>query len=110
MRLLSRLVAAAFGIVVVVFAIANRSPVEVSFDPLPFVFGLPLYGVVIGALIIGFAAGAAVAWLGGHAARDLARVRKARIQALEGDVARLRAAAADPSWDGERLPPPADAA
>ena len=93
MRLLSRLVAAAFGIVVVVFAIANRAPVEVSFDPLPFVFGLPLYGVVIGALIIGFAAGAAVAWLGGHAAR----VRKARIQALEGDVARLRAAAADPS-------------
>ena len=113
MRLLSRLAAVPFAIVVVAFAIANRHAVEVSLDPLPFGFGLPLYVVVIGGLAVGFAAGAGSAWLAGHEARRAARGRKARIEVLEGELARLRAAAtatatgtAGRALDSERLPPP----
>ncbi len=110
MRLLSRFIAVPFAIVVVAFAIANRHAVEVSLDPLPFSFGLPLYVVAIGALVVGFASGAGSAWLAGHAVRRAARGRRARIEVVEGELARLRAAATEPSRDGERLPPPADAA
>ena len=109
MRLLSRVVAAPFAIVVVAFAIANRHAVDVSLDPLPFSLGLPLYVVVIGALVAGFAAGAGSAWLAGHEARRVARGRKARIEVLTGELARLRAAA-ERAPDRDLLPPPAAAA
>ena len=109
MGLLSRFAAVPLAIIVIAFAIANRHAVEVSLDPLPFSFGLPLYVVAIGALVVGFAGGAGSAWLAGHVARRAARGRKARIAVLEGELARLRAAA-EPTRDGERLLPPADAA
>ena len=110
MRLLSRFAAVPLAIVVVAFAIANRHAVEVSLDPLPFSFGLPLYVVAIGALVVGFAGGAGSAWLAGHAARRAARSRKARIEVLEGELARSRAVAAERAPDSARLPPSADAA
>ncbi len=108
MRLLSRIAAVPFAIIVVAFAIANRYSVEVSLDPLPFSFGLPLYVVAIGALVVGFAGGAGSAWFAGHAARRAARGRKAHIAVLEGELARLRAAA-ERAPDNLRLPSSADA-
>ena len=110
MRPLSRIVAVPLAIIVVAFAIANRDTVEVSLDPLPFSFGLPLYVVAIGTLVMGFAGGAGAAWLAGHGARRAARGRKARIAVLEGELARSRAAAAERAPDTARLPPSADAA
>lgn len=91
MKHLSRFAAIPFGFVVIAFAIANRHTVEVSLDPLPFVFEVSLYLVAIGGLAVGFAAGAAAAWLAGHAARRRWRVGKARIASLEGELSRLRA-------------------
>ena len=109
MRFISRIVAVPIAIIVVAFAIANRHPIEVSLDPLPFTIGLPLYMVVIGALALGFAAGACAAWLSGYGARRRARGESARIAALEAEVARLREARAKISSQ-DHLPLPADAA
>lgn len=109
MKHLSRFAAIPFGFVVIAFAIANRGPAEVSLDPLPFVFEAPLYLVAMGGLAAGFAVGAVAAWLAGHDIRRRLRVGKARIASLEGELSRLRAAA-ERAPDGNRLPPPADAA
>ena len=115
MNHLSRFAAIPFGFVVVAFAIANRGPVEISLDPLPFGFGAPLDVVVLGGLAVGFAAGAVAAWLAGHGARRGLRLGKARIATLEGDISRLRApekAPAEPpaSLHTELTRLPADAA
>ena len=111
MKHLSRFAAIPFGFVVIAFAIANRGSVEISLDPLPFVFDAPLYLVAMGGLVFGFAAGASAAWLAGHSVRRGLRMGKARIASLEGEVSRLRAAQpaeASPKTDLARLP--ADAA
>ncbi len=53
LRLL-RVLAGLTGLVVVVlFAIANRQPVEVGFWPFPVTVDLPLYGVLLVGLVIG---------------------------------------------------------
>jgi uncharacterized integral membrane protein len=72
------------------FAISNRPAVPLALWPLPFVVDLPLYLVVFGALLIGFAAGAVAAWIGGrHRRRNLRRSRR-RIGALESELAAAR--------------------
>ena len=111
MKHLSRFAAIPFGFVVIAFAIANRAPVEVSLDPLPFVFEVPLYLVAMGGMAAGFALGAAAAWLAGHDVRRRWRLGKARVASLEGEISRMRASAdsGDSSKSGlVRLP--ADAA
>jgi uncharacterized integral membrane protein len=108
-KFISRIIAVPIAIIVVAFAIANRHLIEVSLDPLPYTVSLPLYLVVIGTLALGFAAGAGAAWLSGYGARRQARGTKARIVALEAEVARLREVRAE-AGDQERLPPSVDAA
>ena len=99
MNHLSRFAAIPFGFVVVAFAIANRGPVEISLDPLPFVFAAPLYLVAMGGLSVGFAVGAIAAWLAGHGVRRRLRLATARIATLEGEVSHLRASQIPASQD-----------
>ena len=99
MKHLSRLAAIPFGFVVIAFAIANRGPAEVSLDPLPYVFEVPLYLVAMGGLSVGFAVGAIAAWLAGHGVRRRLRLATARIATLEGEVSHLRASQIPASQD-----------
>ena len=95
MKHISRFAAIPFGFVVIAFAIANRGAVEVSLDPLPFSFAVPLYLVAMGGLAVGFAVGAVAAWLAGHGGRRRSRLDRARIASLEGELSRPRVAAAE---------------
>ena len=82
------MVAILFGVVVIWFAVANRKLVAVALYPLSPERELPVFAVAFAALIIGFAGGAAVAWLGGRKWRRLARARKREVAYLEREVAR----------------------
>lgn len=106
MKFISRIIAVPFAIIVVAFAIANRHLVKVSLDPLPLSDQWPLYVLVLGALALGFAAGAGAAWLSGYGARRQAHGGSAKIATLEAEVARLREARAA-AGGRDRLPPPA---
>lgn len=113
MKYLSRFAAIPFGFTVIAFAIANRGPVAVSLDPLPFTFEAPLYQVAMGGLAVGFAVGAAAAWLAGHGVRRRLRMGKAYIVSLEGELSRARAATPGQGEASVRLKQarlPADAA
>jgi lipopolysaccharide assembly protein A len=89
MTRLVRLVLGLAGLVVIVaFAIANRTPVDVSFAPFPIVLEVPVYGVFLFGLVLGGVLGGCAAWLGGHGHRRDARRMRRNVRALENQLAR----------------------
>ncbi len=116
-RLISWLLMIPVAALVAAFAVANRGSVPVDLDPLPFGFEIPLYGVVLGAVAVGFFWGGLSAWASAGKARRLARRRLHLLESAERDVKRLREKVAKMEEDAARmkaaskaLPPPADAA
>jgi putative membrane protein len=88
---LIRLVLSLAGLAVIVaFAIANRTPVDVSFAPFPIVIEFPVYGVFLLGLVVGGLLGGAAVWLGGHRYRRAARRMRNKVRALENQVAALK--------------------
>ena len=88
MKFISRLILGVIAIVVVTFALANRDPVTLSLWPfaekLP---PLPKFLPVLGALVVGLIAGAAVSWLPKYRLRRHARSAERRAASLERAVA-----------------------
>ena len=64
------------AVVLIAFAIANRAPVTVRFDPLPFAIDLPLYAVALIGIFIGLVSGGIMTWLRGGRWRKQARERQ----------------------------------
>jgi lipopolysaccharide assembly protein A len=85
------------ALVIVVFMIGNRQPVEVDLWPLPFTKPAPLFAVIIACVLFGFLIGVLSAWLSGASARRKARdmtrlnAEKAQqISQLQREVATLK--------------------
>ena len=89
-RALRILLALAALIVIVAFAIANRTPVAVSLAPLPIVTELPAYGVFLLGLVLGGLIGGVAVWLSDIPARREARRMRNKVWALENQVAVLK--------------------
>jgi putative membrane protein len=68
-------------VAVVVFAVSNRTPVEIDLFPFPSHPVLPAYLLVLGSLFCGFLIGGAIAWLAGAPQR-----RRARRLTIEADL------------------------
>ncbi|TMJ18208.1 MAG: DUF1049 domain-containing protein [Alphaproteobacteria bacterium] len=99
------------GLFFIVFAVANRHFVTVSFDPFnsadPSVaIRLPLFLVIIMVAIIGVVAGGSATWFRQRRWRRAARQHEADARAARSELADLRAAAAT-RYDRGRLPAPA---
>ena len=90
MRILAWAVAAAVAVVVIAFAVANRGPVEISVAPFPYRLDIPIWALVVGALVVGFLSGALVRWLLDHKVRRMARRGRRRARALEQELAGTR--------------------
>jgi uncharacterized integral membrane protein len=109
-KIVAALVLVPLAVVIVAFAVANRQSVTLSLDP----FGasapaasltLPLFGLVIVALIFGVIAGGVAAWLGQGKWR-----RRARRLEREANELRVKLAALAPREASivprESTPPP----
>jgi len=95
LRTLNTILAVLVGLIVVLFAVSNRTEVEITLWPLPFQASLGLYAVVLLAVLIGFVAGLIAAWLaGGRVRRDRRRLRT-QVQDLEQTLGRSRMKADD---------------
>jgi uncharacterized integral membrane protein len=96
------LVLVPLAVLIVVFAVANRQPVTVSFDP----FGagdpalsatVPLYILIFILVIMGVIVGGLAAWLRQHKWRRAARRASAETRALKAELAATRQSGASRS-------------
>ena len=90
MRVLAWAIAAIVAVVVIAFAVANRGPVTISVEPLPYRLDIPIWAIAVGALAVGFLTGALVRWLLDHKVRRMARRGRRRARALEQELAGAR--------------------
>jgi uncharacterized integral membrane protein len=100
------------GLIFIVFAVANRHLVTVSFDPFnstdPSVaVTLPLFVVIIAIAILGVVAGGCATWFRQRHWRRAARRHEADARQAQAQLAELRAGAMTPSrYDPLQLPAP----
>ena len=90
MRLIRILLAVIVGVALIVFAVVNRQPVDVSFWPLPVSFEAPLFVVALVFLLLGVLAGGIAAWARAAHTRGENRRLRRRAEALETQVEALR--------------------
>lgn len=108
-KFFTALVVIPVGIIFVVFAVANRHFVTVSFDPFnstdPSVaVTMPLFAVIIVAAILGVVAGGMATWLRQGRWRRAARQHEADARRARSETADLRAAAAASRGPSQQLP------
>jgi uncharacterized membrane protein YidH (DUF202 family) len=94
-KFLSALILVPLGIVIVMFAVANREVITVSFDPFDtvrpaFAVKVPLYGLIFALVALGVLVGGIASWLKqqkwrirARRAEAEARELRARLDALE---------------------------
>jgi hypothetical protein len=117
-KVVSALILVPFAILFVVFAVANRQTVLISFDPFDqthpmLAVGLPLFALILLLVLGGVILGGVAAWLGQGKWRWRARHFEAEVRTLRGELDALRrrgsAIERPSSFDAPRLtiPPPA---
>ena len=83
-------------VIVVIFSVNNLQPLELDLWPLGDRVEAPVFLVVLLALLAGFFAGAAIAWLSGFAGRRRAGQQRRELKKLHGDADRRRGSPAPP--------------
>jgi uncharacterized integral membrane protein len=86
------------AIVVVLLAVANRDPVQLSLDPFSrtapeIAFSLPLFALLLGAVLLGVVIGGTATWLAPGRHRRRERQFRREAQQLRTETDRLRAQA-----------------
>ena len=89
-RVISWIAMVVVGLAIIVFAVANRSPLEIDLWPLPFTPVVPSFAVVLGAAFVGFVGGGIIAWLSAGGTRRRARQEHRRADTLEKDLETLK--------------------
>ncbi|MBN9469032.1 MAG: LapA family protein [Bosea sp.] len=88
------------ALLIVLFSVANRAPVRVSFDPISrdlpvLAFDVPLFAVILAAIALGVLIGGCASWLTQSKHRKAARVNRREAEKLRGEAQSLRAAVPD---------------
>src|SRR5689334_9350981 len=109
-KFLSALIIVPLALIMIVFAVANRHFVTVSFDPFnatdpALSVSLPLFVLIIAVAIVGVVAGGCATWFGQRRWRRAARQHEADARAAKSQLSDLRAATlASSRADATRLP------
>jgi uncharacterized integral membrane protein len=113
-KFFTALIVIPLGLLFIVFAVANRHNVTVSFDPFnsrdPSVgFTMPLFAVIIVVAILGVVAGGTATWFRQRHGRRAARQSEVDARRAQAQLADLRTGAMTPSRGDPRrflaLPP-----
>jgi len=110
-KFFTALVVIPLGLIFIIFAVANRHFVTVSFDPFnstdpAIAVSMPLFAVIISVAILGVVAGGMATWFRQRHWRRAARQYEADARRARAEAADLRAAAAVVRHDQQRLPAP----
>ena len=89
------------GLILIVFAVANRHLVTISFDPFNSTVGitLPLFVVIIAVAMLGVAAGGSATWFRQRHWRRAARRHEADARQARAQLADLRYSATTSRYD-----------
>lgn len=109
LQLLKAIILLPIALIVILLAIANRAPVVFSLDPFErgapeFAFSVPLYALLLAALILGVVIGGCGAWLAAGRQRRRGRASRREVSRLKGETDRLRDNLA--ATRATALPPP----
>lgn len=99
--MLRLLIAAPFILVIVVFALSNRQPVQLGLWPTDVSVSVPLALAILAPVAVAFLLGAAVMWFSAVGQRRRAGRAERRASLLAADLAKLREA----PRAGTALPP-----
>jgi uncharacterized integral membrane protein len=107
-RFLKALVLLPFAVLVVLLAVANRAPVQVSLDPFSqdapeIATEVPLYAVIFAAVVVGVLIGGIATWLAQSKHRRARRQYRREARHLKVETERMRSQAAHPGMTA--LPP-----
>jgi uncharacterized integral membrane protein len=96
MRWLSWIIMLPLAAAVIVFSVSNRAVTQVDFWPFGYGVELPVFGIVLASMLLGFMLGGIVAWLS-HAkkqgqARAVARDAKREAKNAQHELSELREA------------------
>src|SRR5436190_24184664 len=110
-KFFTALVVIPLSLIFIIFAVANRHWVTVSFDPFNSVnpsvaVSMPLFVVILAVAILGVAAGGSATWFRQRRWRRAARQHEADARRARAEIADLRAAAAVSRTDQPQLPAP----
>ncbi|MBR0773854.1 DUF1049 domain-containing protein [Bradyrhizobium diazoefficiens] len=110
-KFLTALIVIPLGLLLVVFAVANRHFVTVSFDPFvssdpSLSITMPLFLLLILVAALGVVAGGLAVWFGQRHWRRASRRHEADARAARAELAGLQATAAAARSDPQRLPAP----
>jgi uncharacterized integral membrane protein len=113
-KFLTALIVIPLGLILVVFAVANRHFVTVSFDPFmandpALSLTLPLFLLLILVAALGVLAGGSAVWFGQRRWRRAARRHEADARTARVELDDLRASTAATRPDPQRLPAPSGA-
>ncbi|MDH5723448.1 MAG: lipopolysaccharide assembly protein LapA domain-containing protein [Alphaproteobacteria bacterium] len=91
MAFLRWIIGFAFTVVITAFAVINRQPIDIYFNPLDEtqLISLPVYAVMLGSLALGFVFGAFIVWLNDGKIRRERRKARKEIKILEKTVSEL---------------------
>jgi uncharacterized integral membrane protein len=107
-KFVSTLFAILLALIFVIFAVANRHFVTVSFDPFnsanPSLYvRMPLFVLIILVAILGVLAGGSATWFGQRRWRRAARQHEADARTAKAQLAELRATASNSRGEPQRL-------
>lgn len=110
-KFLTALILIPLGLILVIFAVANRHFVTVSFDPFmaadpALSVTLPLFLLLILVAALGVIAGGCAVWFGQRRWRRAARRHEADARAARSELADLRAQTAPAKPESRHLPVP----
>jgi uncharacterized integral membrane protein len=110
-KFFTALVVIPLGLIFIVFAVANRHWVTVSFDPFNSVnpsvaVSMPLFVVIIAVAILGVAAGGSATWFRQRRWRRAARQHEADARRARAELTDLRATAVVSRGGPQQLPAP----
>lgn len=113
-RLLTGLVGIPFALLLILFAVANRENVVIGFDPFTpeapaFSVTLPLFAVILVAVMLGVVVGGMASWLRQGKWRKEAKIKRAEVSRLETETEKARRDAAN-ARNALALPAPQKAA
>src|SRR4051812_6610233 len=100
-KIISVVVVLPLLVILVAFAVANRQPVTLSFDPFSasapaYALTLPLFIIVFALLIIGVLLGGVAMWLGARHKRRARRKLDNEVRQLHGEMEAMRRQFASP--------------